>query len=237
MTGRVREGKLFNFFKRKARERLKNFRFRLPRFVSGFLFKERILRHYCWDYFRSKLYYENIMRYRCKELGKNFMLFGEIPFMEGDGDIHIADNVTMYGKIVMFTSFDVHEDSRITIGKNSVIGFGVQFRVAKQISIGENCMIGSGVRINDTDGHPIHTERTREHTGLTPEDIKPVIIEDDAWIGENATLLKGVTIGRGSIVSTGSVVTKSVPPNKIVMGNPSRVVMWVPSVKPNVEKT
>lgn len=237
MSGDTKEGKLFNFFKRRARERLKSFRFRLPRFVGGFLFKERIFRHYCWDYLRSKLYYENIMRYRCKELGKNFLLFGEIPFMEGDGDIYIADNVTMFGKVVMFTSFDVHDDSQITIGENSVIGFGVQFRAAKKISVGKRCMIGGGVRISDTDGHPIHAQRTREHGKLMPEDIKPVTIEDDAWIGENATVLKGVIIGRGSIVSTGSVVTKSVPPWKIVMGNPARVVMWVPGAEPDAEKT
>ena len=49
----------------------------------------------------------------------------------------------------------------------------------------------------------------------------PVIIEDDVWIGFNATILKGVTIGRGSIIQPGSVVLKNVPPGSMVTGNPA----------------
>ena len=51
-----------------------------------------------------------------------------------------------------------------------------------------------------------------------------VVIEDNVWIGERSTILKGVTIGRGSIVGCASVVTKSVPPYSVVAGNPAKVV-------------
>lgn len=230
MADAPKEGKTFTFFKKKARM-LRRFSFRLPRFVGRILFKERIFRHYCWDFLRSKLYYENIMRYRCKELGRNLMLFGEIPFMEGNGDIYIGDNVTIYGHVVMFTGGHVDKDSRIVIGDNTVLGFAVQLRAAKRIEIGRNCMIGGGARISDNDGHPIHARRTTENTKIAPEDVKPVVIEDDVWIGEDVTILKGVTIGEGSIVSASSVVTKSVLPMKIVMGNPARAVMWVPDAQ------
>jgi len=57
---------------------------------------------------------------------------------------------------------------------------------------------------------------------------EPIIIEDDVWIAANAMVLKGVTIGRCSIVAAGSVVTKDVPPNVIVAGNPSRIVRKIP---------
>jgi acetyltransferase-like isoleucine patch superfamily enzyme len=228
MNERPKEGALFTFFKRRAKL-LARLSFRLPRFVGGFLFRERIFRHYCWDYIRSKLYYENIMNYRCKQLGKHFMLFGEIPFMEGDGNIYIGDNVKMQGHVVMFTGGHIYKDSEIRIGNNVSLGYAVLFRAAKQIVVGNNCMIASGVRISDNDGHVINAQRTGgEHTKVDPEDVKPVIIEDDVWIGEDSTILKGVTIGHGSIVSSGSVVTKSVPPMKIVMGNPARIAMWVP---------
>jgi len=235
MTEEHKEGKLFNFMKRNAKRLIKA-KFVLPKPICRFLFKERVFRQYAWTYIKSKLYYENIMRYRCKEIGENFLLFGEVPFMEGDGDIIIGNNVTMYGKVVMFTGGDIHKDSKIVIGDNTSIGFGVVFRTAREIIIGKNCMIGGGTRISDNDGHPIHAKRTEENTKVPLEDVKPVIIEDDVWIGEQSKILKGVTIGKGSIISTGSIVTKSIPPMKIAMGNPARAVMWVPGAEPEKEQ-
>jgi acetyltransferase-like isoleucine patch superfamily enzyme len=55
-------------------------------------------------------------------------------------------------------------------------------------------------------------------------DSKPIVIEDNVWIGRDSRIMKGVTIGRGSIVALGAVVTKDVPSYTIVAGNPARVV-------------
>jgi acetyltransferase-like isoleucine patch superfamily enzyme len=54
--------------------------------------------------------------------------------------------------------------------------------------------------------------------------MSPIVIEDDVWIGFNATVLKGVTIGRGAIIGASTVVTKDVPPYAIVVGNPQRQI-------------
>ena len=54
-----------------------------------------------------------------------------------------------------------------------------------------------------------------------------MVIEDNVWIGQYSTVLKGVTIGRGSIVATKAVVTKDVPPYSIVAGNPAKVVKYI----------
>jgi acetyltransferase-like isoleucine patch superfamily enzyme len=53
---------------------------------------------------------------------------------------------------------------------------------------------------------------------------KPIVIEDNVWIGCNVIILKGVTIGAGSIVAAGSIVTKNVPADSIVAGNPAKVI-------------
>ena len=55
-------------------------------------------------------------------------------------------------------------------------------------------------------------------------EVSPTIIEDDAWIGVNVIILKGLTIGKGAIIGAGSVVTKNVPPMTLVAGNPAKVI-------------
>lgn len=57
-----------------------------------------------------------------------------------------------------------------------------------------------------------------------PENDQPVVIEDDVWCGANVTILKGVTIGRGSVVAAGAAVTKSFPPYSIIGGVPARLL-------------
>lgn len=57
-----------------------------------------------------------------------------------------------------------------------------------------------------------------------PENDRPVVIEDDVWVGANVTILKGVTIGRGSIVAAGAVVTKSFPPYSVIGGVPAHLL-------------
>jgi acetyltransferase-like isoleucine patch superfamily enzyme len=95
-------------------------------------------------------------------------------------------------------------------------------------------ILSHGVQIFDNNSHSMSAadrhERFRElrTSGwhLQPEQIshKPVRIEDDAWIGFNSAILKGVTIGRGAIVGACSVITQDVPPFAVVVGNPARKV-------------
>jgi acetyltransferase-like isoleucine patch superfamily enzyme len=89
---------------------------------------------------------------------------------------------------------------------------------AKSIIIGDACMIAHGVYISDADWHGIYDRA--EPVGNT----KPVIFEDNVWIGDSAIICKGVRIGKNSIIGAGAVVTKDVPPNSIFAGNPAKLV-------------
>ena len=101
----------------------------------------------------------------------------------------------------------------------------------EKIIIGNYVYIAAGVTIVDTDFHPIDPAlRMRDTIAVStigdktrrPQfDSAPVIIEDDVWIGYNATILKGVTIGKGSVIYPGSVVSKNVPAGSVVSGNPA----------------
>jgi acetyltransferase-like isoleucine patch superfamily enzyme len=81
------------------------------------------------------------------------------------------------------------------------------------------------VRFMDSDGHP--RDMNARIADLPPgeDEVKPVRICRGAWIGQNASILKGVTVGEGAIVGIGSVVVTDVPPHTVVMGNPARVVV------------
>lgn len=70
-------------------------------------------------------------------------------------------------------------------------------------------------------GHDASTNRV---LGLQRSIVKPVVIEDDCFIGHGAIILMGVTIGKGSIVGAGAVVREDVPPGSVVIGNPARIV-------------
>lgn len=85
--------------------------------------------------------------------------------------------------------------------------------------IGDNVLIGPGTRLY-TPNHPLDVGLRRDgwEIGL------PITIEDDAWLGGSVVICPGVTIGARSVVGAGSVVTKDVPPDVVVAGNPARIV-------------
>ena len=56
--------------------------------------------------------------------------------------------------------------------------------------------------------------------------FEPVVVEDDVWIGPNATILKGVRIGAGSIIEPGAMITRDIPPGSRVIGNPAQILPW-----------
>jgi acetyltransferase-like isoleucine patch superfamily enzyme len=122
---------------------------------------------------------------------------------------------------------------RIKIGEDCYIGENSRIWSGGCITIGNHVLVSHNVSIMDNLTHPINPLARRRQiraiyeTGH-PQDIElddqPVVIADDAWIGAHAVVLRGVTIGERAIVAAGAVVTKDVPPNTIVAGNPARVI-------------
>jgi acetyltransferase-like isoleucine patch superfamily enzyme len=88
----------------------------------------------------------------------------------------------------------------------------------QEIEIGRRVLIGGGVRIFDSDFHVLPQARPSARNPAT----RPVKIEDDAFVGAYATILKGATIGRGAVIGAGSVVTAHVPAYEVWAGNPAR---------------
>lgn len=108
----------------------------------------------------------------------------------------------------------------IKLGNNS--GIGKNCGIGPQTIIGDNVMIAPEVIIY-TKNHKIdRTDIPMCEQGF--DVIKPVIIEDDVWLGRRVIILPGVTIGKGTVIGTGAVVSKDIAPYSIAVGNPAKVV-------------
>lgn len=133
-----------------------------------------------------------------------------------------------YGKNFDFDPDGTYSYKTISVGDNVTLGVRpILLATRSQIRIGNNVMFGPGVTVRggnhrfDIVGIPINAV---SDDMKRPEDDLGVVIEDDVWVGGGATILAGVTVGRGSVIGGSAVVTKDVPPYSIAVGNPARVM-------------
>lgn len=122
----------------------------------------------------------------------------------------------------------------ICIGEDCYVGDHSRIWSGEKIRIGNFVQISHNVNIIDTSAHEIDAvERAERYIDLIKNGAwenkgnvltSPIVIEDYVWISFNASILRGVVIGKGAIVGAGCVVTKDVPPYSLVVGNPARVV-------------
>lgn len=115
--------------------------------------------------------------------------------------------------------FQCDNGKNIHVGHNFLANYNVTILDIGPVHIGNDVMIGPGTLIT-TVNHPLSPKGRRNHLGI----MKPVIIGNDVWIGGNATILPGVTIGNNVVVAAGAVVTKDVPDNCVVGGVPARII-------------
>ena len=101
-------------------------------------------------------------------------------------------------------------------------GFGINARIHGACTIGKYVMMGTDVVIFSHNHAFDRTDVPMMQQGFQEE--RPVVIEDDVWIGDRVIILPGVHVGEGSILAAGAVVTKDVPPYSIVAGVPAKVI-------------
>ena len=113
-------------------------------------------------------------------------------------------------------------DSKVRLGHNS--GIGVNAFVAANVSIGNDVMMGPDCMIYTINHRTDRVDLPMWQQGFT--EPRPVVIEDDVWIGARVIILPGVRIGTGSVIGAGSVVTHDVGPYSVVAGNPARLIRY-----------
>lgn len=117
----------------------------------------------------------------------------------------------------LVTPFYTDFGKNIRIGKNVFINSGCTFMDRGGITIGDDAFIGPNVCLI-TENHGLAPNARRSLIS------KPIVLESNVWIGARAIVLGGVTVGKNSVIGAGSVVTKDVPPNTVVVGNPARPI-------------
>jgi maltose O-acetyltransferase len=110
----------------------------------------------------------------------------------------------------------------ITIGARTFVNFGLTALDVARITIGDDVQVGPNVQLL-TPTHPVEPGLRRDKW----EAAKPIVIEDNVWLGGGAIVLPGVTVGTNSVVGAGAVVTRSLPPNVVAVGNPARVIRTI----------
>lgn len=119
--------------------------------------------------------------------------------------------------VTIFTPFHINYGKNTQIGKNVFINFDCVFLDLGGITIEDGVLIAPKVSLL-SEGHPISPQ---ERHSLVPKHIH---IKKNAWIGANASIIHGVTIGQNAVVAAGSVVTKDVPDNVVVGGIPAQIL-------------
>jgi acetyltransferase-like isoleucine patch superfamily enzyme len=167
-------------------------------------------------------YYQPMFRARCEKVGKNLRVDLGAPYVYGDIRIRIGDDCTM-NAISSFVSTSAGRNPVLEIGNKTYLGHRVSISVGSRVSIGNHVLIANEVFIADNPGHPLDAARRRVQ-GVEPDQIRPVTIGDDVWIGHGCKIMPGVTIGEGAVVGAGSIVTRDVPPFTLVAGIPAKPV-------------
>ncbi|HEY4290088.1 MAG TPA: acyltransferase [Puia sp.] len=145
--------------------------------------------------------------------------------------IKIGRNSWLRGQILI-----CKHGGEVSIGEDCFIGENSRIWSAARIVIGNRVLISHNVNIHDNSSHSLDSkERHLEYLAIKNDNVlldnlkigeAEIIIEDDAWIGFNCTILKGVTVGRGAIIGANSIITRDVEPYSVMVGNPSKIIKY-----------
>lgn len=125
-------------------------------------------------------------------------------------------------------AYPENNQSTLFFGENFQMNDYVHITAMEKVHIGNNVLFASKIYVSDCS----HGSYAGDENDSNPESIphdrklfsKPVVIEDNVWLGEFVSVLPGVTIGKGTIVGANSVVSKSLPPNVIAVGSPAKPI-------------
>jgi len=208
----------------------------MPRFKKVRRLYKEFLQHYFPMLYWTNLYFDRRTRFNVFSNSIISISAKSSFIIEGKGSLSVNES-WFREKVRRYTSefrlddnstFECYNDFKLYQGASIYVapkaklvinGFGFMntnstLNCFDYIELGNDCAIADNVTISDSDNHSINNKKI----------TAPIIIKDHVWIGKNAIILKGVTIGAGAVVAAGAVVTKDVPPYTLVAGIPAKVI-------------
>ncbi|MFK7781001.1 acyltransferase [Psychroserpens sp.] len=167
--------------------------------------------------------------YKCFSTNKNIIgtcISYQPVVFRGEGTVSFGSNVR-FGVInspLFYNTYAYIEarqpHSNIIFGNNITINNNFSVVSERSITIKDNVLIGYNCKISDSNFHDLNAERRLQQD----PNSKDVVIGDNVFLGNDVTILKGVSIGDNSVVAAGSIVTKSFPENVIIGGVPANII-------------
>ena len=161
---------------------------------------------------------------RCASIGKQFYLYGGVPFTAGAIKMTFGRRCRVSGQVTITGRTTNLYIPELQVGDNVDIGWMTTIAVGTKVKIGNNARIAGRSFFGGYPGHPLDAEKRAQ--GLPEEEcqVGDIIICDDAWLATGVYVMAGVTIGQGSIIAAGSVVTKDIPDGVLAGGIPATVI-------------
>ncbi len=147
---------------------------------------------------------------RCRVWGR--------PAVRAQGDLVVGDRLQLLSSL-WTTELFVGPGGRLDIGDRVFINHGCSIGATESIVIGPMCNLGTQVQMMDNDWHRLEPERRLERPPS-----RPIVLEENVWLGARVIVLGGVTIGAGSVVGAGSIVVHDIPARSLAVGSPAKVV-------------
>ena len=175
-----------------------------------------------------RIIYSGYVSSKFRNFGKNTVIDYDQVLIRGEKYIEIGADCYI-GRGGQITATDTYCGERwtpeIIIGDNCKIGTYCHITAVKGIYIGDNVLTGKSILITDNAHGKSESSMLDVPPTLRPlSSVGPVRICDNVWIGDKASIMPGVTIGKGSVVAANSVVTHDVPPYSVVGGIPAKII-------------
>ncbi len=144
-------------------------------------------------------------------------------YIGSSGDIEVGPraHVSFGPRLRIMRNFTGRFYGRVTIGDDVFFNEGCHVVVLEGLSIGNHCLFGEMVAIHDENHIPGRGPVPIVARGVV---TSPIVIGNNVWVGAKSTILSGVHIGDNAVIGANTVVTRDVPPNVIVAGNPTRII-------------